>query len=73
MQVNEENIREIVINEFGQAMEQVIKPMLQEQFGKMVEDVQVSLHYANEELANKLRMEEDKNQNIINYYAEKLE
>ena len=41
--------------------------MLEEQFKLLVEDVQLSLKFVNQEFANKLRMEEDKNEKIITF------
>lgn len=61
------------MKEFSGAMETSIKPMLDEHLKVVVENVQMSLLFANKEFSNKLRTEEEKNKNIMEYYMSKLE
>lgn len=62
MNIESQNqIRQLVIEEFSTAMEMSIKPMLQEQFAAVIGDVKQGLQSVNREFSQRLEKEGEKN------------
>ena len=54
------------MEEFEQALDTSIKPMLQQQFASVLEDVRQGLQTVNREFTQRLDREEEKNSALIN-------
>ena len=50
-------VKQLVIEEFAKAMDQAIKPMLQESFASILIDVKQNLKFLNEEIGQKFVQE----------------
>ncbi len=63
----------MVIEEFAKAMEEGIKPMLQEQFAGIVTEVKANLKFLNQEVAQKIMEEQEKNNEVIKKIHERMD
>lgn len=66
-------IKAMVIEEFAKAMEEGIKPMLQEQFAGIVTEVKANLKFLNQEVAQKIMEEQEKNNEVIKKINERMD
>lgn len=66
-------IRQVVVDEFASSMDQVIRPVLQEQLASVIKDAQVNLIAVTAEFSNRLNQEELRNQEIVEKITEKVE
>lgn len=66
-------IKAMVIEEFAKAMEEGIKPMLQEQFAGIVTEVKANLKFLNQEVAQKIMEEQEKNNEVIKKIHERMD
>ncbi len=66
-------IKAMVIEEFAKAMEEGIKPMLQEQFAGIVTEVKANLKFLNQEIAQKIMEEQEKNNEVIKKIHERMD
>ena len=63
-------IRQLVVEEFALALENSIKPMLQQQFQSVIGDVKQSLQTVNKEFSTRLGKEEEKNKALLEQYTQ---
>ncbi|CDW78749.1 UNKNOWN [Stylonychia lemnae] len=72
-QIDDSEIKAAIMQQFEQTMKKQIKPMLENQLKHVVESAQQSLLFANIEFENRLRQEEEKNKQMMEYYISKLD
>lgn len=72
-QFNEQAIKQIVVKEFREAMSAQIVPAIEQALKKMLTDLEKPVSQINMALCEKLSVEEDRNENMINYYQNSLE
>lgn len=66
-------IKAMVIEEFAKAMEEGIKPMLQQQFAGIVTEVKANLKFLNQEVGQKIMEEQEKNNEVIKKIHERMD
>ena len=67
-QFNEQAVKQIVVKEFREAMSAQIVPAIEQALRKMLADLEMPVSQINKALCEKLSVEEDRNENMINYY-----
>ena len=67
-QFNEQAVKQIVVKEFREAMSTQIVPAIEQALRKMLADLEMPVSQINKALCEKLSVEEDRNENMINYY-----
>ena len=72
-QFNEQAVKQIVVKEFREAMSAQIVPAIEQALKKMLADLEKPVSQINMALCEKLSVEEDRNENMINYYQNSLE
>lgn len=72
-QLGEQDVKQIVVKEFRDAMNAHIVPKIEQTLTKLVGNLQKPMQEINQALCEKLSVEEDRNENMINYYQNSLE
>jgi hypothetical protein len=72
-QLSEQDVKQIVVQEFRDAMNAHVAPKIEQTLTKMLGNLQKPMQEINLALCEKLSVEEDRNENMINYYQNSLE
>lgn len=67
-QFNEQAVKQIVVKEFREAMSAQIVPAIEQALKKLLANLEKPVSQINLALCEKLSVEEDRNENMVNYY-----
>lgn len=67
-QFNEQAVKQIVVKEFREAMSTQIVPAIEQALKKLLTNLEKPVSQINLALCEKLSVEEDRNENMVNYY-----